>query len=112
MKKLSILNTIEYLCKQNKQWGVYISWVVDETVSYQWTEGELCKAAPYLSIEDDFQIMSDGNGFIFCDSEEEAYNIFDQTIGDDWPTKLNSYNGEFRVYASVVGPNGYETENT
>lgn len=116
MKKLSLMKTIEYFCKQQKVWGVYISYALqpdgEDSDSWIKNEEELYKAAPYLNRDKDYQLIFDEGGFILCDSEEEAFNVFDQTVGDDGPTKLNKYNGPMRVYAIVAGPRGFETENT
>lgn len=115
MKKLSVIHAFEYLCRKYKQWGVYISFGTDaedyDIDTFVKLEEELLKAMPYLD-DEDYQLMYDGCGLISCDSEKEAYIIFNQTVGDDGPTKLNSYNGPVSVYALVIGPNGFETENT
>ena len=119
MKKLRITDALEELCKKSSSWGVYILWSLESysyvTEKYEFDvdrPSELCKAAPYLDQQDDCSIIHNEQGFVLCDSKEEAYNIFNQTVGDDGPTELNSYNGDMRVYALVIGPNGYETENT
>ena len=109
MKKLSIVRALEHFCKQYKRWGVYLSF--SEGIEDNPCD-DIFKAMPYLNDDEDYQISADGMGFILCDSEEEAYKIFNQTVGDDGPTKTNLYDGPFRAYALVIGPDGFETENT
>jgi len=108
IQKLNIHDAFQALCKATKKWGVAISF--GDVEDYADVE----KAAPYLTLEDDFQIIiSDGRGIILCDTEEEMNSIFHQTVGDDGPTELNSYNGPVRVYALTCSPDGKMlTENT
>ena len=106
MKKLSHWRFTELFCKLTNKWCVYVAFCD----CYEWKE--IIKAAPYLSIDDDYQIIGDCEGWIVCENEEEAYKIFNQTVGDDGPTELNKYNGNVRIYAHVCGPKGIETENT
>ena len=69
-------------------------------------------AAPYLQELDTNKFIGDSAGSILCDSEEEAQNIFDRTVGDEGPTALNPYVGPANVYALMIGPDGLVTENT
>jgi hypothetical protein len=74
---------------------------------------EVLKAAPYLKLGDDCQIISDGSAVIICEDEEECRKVFDQTVGDDGPTDLNPYNGPVKVYALTINAKGeFENENT
>jgi hypothetical protein len=77
------------------------------------TWDDLLKAAPYLDPVKHCQVLSDGYGFIICDTEEELYKLYDQTVGDDGPTKTNSYDGPARVYAMTIDADGeLGNENT
>ena len=71
------------------------------------------EAAPYMA-EDGFnQMLCDGSGFLVFDSEEEMYRYYDQTVGDDGPTKSNPYDGPVRIYALTCGADGQtQSENT
>ena len=47
------------------------------------------------------------------DTEKEMEKHYDLTVGDDGPTKYNSYDGECRVYALTCSNTGeLLTENT
>lgn len=67
---------------------------------------EVMKAAPYLNFDDHLQLMTDGGGIIVCDSKEEMEDLYEQTVGDDGPTKKNSYDGTARVYALTCSNEG------
>jgi hypothetical protein len=69
-------------------------------------------AAPYLR-DVDLQIAVDGQATIVCDSWEECEALYDQTVGDDGPTKTNPYDGPGRVYALTIDATGQmQNENT
>lgn len=104
MKIYRITEALEELCIKSKQWVIYVSWDDEFNVD------EVQKAIPFLTIDD--LLLNYGEGVIFCNSQEEAYRLFDQIIGDDGPTESNKYNGYVRIYASTIGPYGFETENT
>lgn len=96
------------LCAARGQWGMFIS-------SGHENLGEICKAAPYLSADQAFELSSAGTGdaCLFFDSEEECERAFWSTVGDDGPTKTNPYNGPARVFACTCGPDGVlRHENT
>jgi hypothetical protein len=96
------------LAKLLNKWIIAIS-LNDDFIPYE----EYIKAAPYLASDEACQVVADGNGIIICDSEEECEKLFDLTVGDDGPTKSNSYNGPARVYALTISPNGeFVDENT
>ena len=113
MQKLTAFEAFALLCKSTNKWGLYISfnWPLDEEGKSDFDLFEISKAAPYidLTIENktpDMQMVFDEQGFILCDSEEEMQSLYDQTVGDDGPTKLNSYDGPARVFALTCDPNG------
>ena len=71
---------------------------------------EIRKAAPYLSLD---QVVMDGLYILTFDTENEMDEYFDMTVGDDGPTKDNSYTGMARVYAVTISNKGeLLTENT
>lgn len=78
----------------------------------------LLKAAPYLKGAKTVSghlmgFCSDEIIVVLCRSEKQAMDLFDQTVGDEGPTKKNRYNGPGRVYAAVFTPEGdCFTENT
>jgi len=88
------------LCKSHEKWGMYISFVDDTDLQ------EIFKAAPYLNTEAFMHTCVNGCGYILFDTEEEMMDLYHQTVGDDGPTKLNSYNGPARVYALTCDPQG------
>ena len=101
-------------CKATGKYAVAIFPSLSDTMHIQDLEGP----TPYLfPIVDNplghvTQIMADGVGFIICDSREEMEKYYDLTVGDDGPTKLNLYDGEYGVYAISCSPKGLENENT
>lgn len=99
-------DVLSLLCKAKGQWGMFISF---GEINME----ELFLAAPYLKGEE-FQVMAlCGHGFIFSDSKEEIYALYNQTVGDDGPTMENPYDGPARVYACTCNPEGrLQTENT
>jgi hypothetical protein len=84
---------------------------------------ELFKAAPYLreafanreqkNRDNPMQCVADGTAIIVCDTDKERDNLYEQTVGDDGPTKFNSYRGPVHVYALTIGRDGqFLNENT
>lgn len=74
---------------------------------------EVTKAAPYLAAGEHYQVLSDGTGIIVCEDEAEQERLYESTVGDDGPTKLNSYNGPARVFALTINDLGeLQNENT
>ncbi len=66
------------------------------------------KVAPYLNScnFDVSQALMGGYAFITCDSTKELNRLFDLTVGDDGPTKLNKYEGSVRIYALTIDCKG------
>jgi hypothetical protein len=112
MKAMSTHEVFQALCRATGKWGLYISfdryWENEDCIV-----DDLVKAAPYLAFPADGQVIMEGQGIILCDTEEERDRLFDQTVGDEGPTKLNPYNGPARVYALTCNPDGQlGNENT
>ncbi len=73
------------------------------------------KAAPYLKFDDNetMQAVFDGQAIIVCDTDKERDQLYHMTVGDDGPTKTNSYDGSVRVYALTIDRTGQAlNENT
>jgi hypothetical protein len=108
--KLTVTDAFQKLCKSAKKWGVYIelSHISAQEPEDAYTDyfDEILKAAPYLSITHDTQILVDGKCMILTDSEKEMDEIYNSTVGDDGPTKTNPYNGKARVYALTCDNHG------
>lgn len=86
-------NSYEIACllkKATNKFVLYVSWHDNNAENVQ-------KAAPYLSISD--ILTSNGYMYILCDSLDELNRLFDMTVGDNGPTKLNPYKGKTKVYA-------------
>lgn len=110
MKIMNGISVFQMACKLSGKWGMYVCFEGHETMSPDFRKN-LIEAAPYL--KDQHKIISDERGFLFFDSEEEMNISFNQTVGDDGPTKFNDYNGPVRVYALTCSSSGeLLSENT
>lgn len=111
MRKLDTTKTLQELAKALKKPCMYISiqYPSDDIADFE----DALKAAPYLSVEEDGQILMDDCGYIVFDSDEEMEKTFCQTVGDDGPTETNKYDGATRVYAITCSADGeLQNENT
>lgn len=115
-KRTRILLTIDDLvseyCKVTKQWSIRLGFEGLDLLTPKFM-AELVQAVPYLKDDDKLmQAVVDGNGYLFGD-ETYIQNLYDQTVGDDDPTKLNPYNGPMKVYALTISSTGdFMNENT
>lgn len=73
---------------------------------------EVLKAAPYLTLQEHSQIMVDGCAVLEFETEEEMWQHYHLTIGDDGPTKENPYNGPAKVNALTCVDGELMAENT
>jgi len=116
MKILDKMETLQLLCKSNKKWGMFISWVDsggNRPVFRYDLKDTLETPVPYLCYKNDAQAIMDGEAYLLFNDESEMCNHYDLTVGDDGPTQLNPYNGPFRVYAITCSPKGQlMNENT
>lgn len=101
---MELLNTIELMRQHavnTSKFCMYISWPEDAPYD------ELIRAAPYLK-QHEVGILgsSDDHIVLTFDTEEEMEHCFNQTVGDDGPTKLNNYIGPVRVYALTCSDKG------
>lgn len=107
MKVLDNLDILSVLCKAIGCWGVCFS--------FHCSPEDAKDAAPWLQkthVTRLEQIMADGRGYILFKTEEEMNDIYEQTVGDDGPTKKNPYVGP-GVYMITCGPDGeFMSENT
>lgn len=104
-------DVVEYVARTLGKPCLYVSFGAQYGADYDYTE--ICKAAPYLSIVKHGQALIEGRAIIVCESEDEAYELFNQTVGNDGPTPANPYDGNARVYACIYSADGEpQTENT
>jgi hypothetical protein len=114
MLSLDSHDLFRYYAQRSNQFGLLLSF------SWELTDdgtnlAELFEAAPILkTIWDDCpQIINDGIGYFFFDTEEELNKAYDNVVGDDGPTESNPYNGPARVYALTCDNLGnFCSENT
>lgn len=97
---------IEDLAAARKCWVLHLR----DCSPAEVTCAELTKACPILAGA--LYCLAEGTCAVYFDDEPSALAAFGQIVGDDGPTKTNSYNGPARVYAYLAGPNGGITENT
>ena len=109
MKSVCFPDLMAAYCKVHNTYMLYISFIRPITDN-EWEE--LFKAAPYLADGRFIQIQCDGYGWIECKDEAEMEHLYNLTVGEDGPTKLNLYSGPTRVYAMTCGPEGTRNENT
>jgi hypothetical protein len=99
----------EAYCKTQGVFGLYLSVSMDSTYD------EYRQAAPYLANDPVLWIQFQLKGWVLLTFkfEKECDAYYRQTVGDDGPTKTNSYNGPARVYACKIKPySGITAENT
>lgn len=109
MKALTQIDAFELLCKSTKNWGIFLSF----RGGYNGTP-DIFEAVPYLKDHSsNIQMLCDGMAILLFETEEEMEHHYYRTVGDDGPTKFNSYDGECRVYALTCSPSGQlMNENT
>lgn len=113
MKKLSAISWACETAKALKKPCMYIniSYSYDDIEKYD--PKQIILAAPYLSFEDDTQLISDNYGLLVFETEEERDEAFWQTVGPDGPTKTNKYDGPCSIYALTIDSDGItQNENT
>jgi hypothetical protein len=101
MKLLDTFQLIRKYAKATSKFCMYISWPEDFLFS------ELIRAAPYLEKYEQAVFTAIDNSLILVfDTEKEMEHCYNQTVGDDGPTKLNNYIGPTRVYALTYSHEG------
>ena len=92
---------LSVLCKQYGKWGVYVNNLQPESDTYEFSLQEIYKAAPWMNEidhADKVELLVEGFGYFLFDNEKEMQLIFDRTVGDDGPTRLNDYKGSWKIY--------------
>ena len=109
MQALGIIEIFQQLCEIRQRWGLYISFDLESVDE----PNDIFKAAPYLEYDKHAEILDGNRGIFLFDAEEEMEKYYNQTVGPDGPTEVNSYNGDCIVYALTCDPNGNMlSENT
>ena len=108
------IDMLESVCKNTKRWGLYISIYVPADIPIGESIDEVLKAALFLNPVDHGQVIADGRGWFFFDTEDEMNDAFWMCVGDNGPTgDVNPYDGPVRVYAITCDTNGITmNENT
>ena len=99
MQPMNEIDVLESICKNTNRWGLYINIFVPDEVPIGKSIDEILKAAFFLNPEDHGQIIADGHGWFFFDTQEEMEAAYWTCVGDDGPTEVNPYDGPVRVYA-------------
>lgn len=98
-KALTVIEMAQIVCKARKKPGIFLSFN-GEPIS------ENIKCAPYLDDDKSMQAIADGYGLVLCDSIKERDRLYDMTVGDEGPTRLNKYKGTGNVYALTISAKG------
>ncbi len=108
MRTYGAMRMLEAHCKATGLWGVYM-----QSTSAPGLK-DMMSAAPFLTLDGDpGDILINGRGFVFCDTQLEMEQVYNQIVGDDGPTELNSYAGPGRWYAISCDNEGVTlNENT
>lgn len=110
-KSLLPSDLLQLHCKASGCWGLLLrlpDW--SEPITKLNMSSEVRKAAPYL--QGDWSVWP-GDTVFFFGTRKEIEGMFWQTVGEDGPTKTNSYNGPARVYAVTSDDRGnLQHENT
>ena len=93
-RELDLFEILKAISKVLNKPCMYIS-IIDSGDNWD----EVIKAAPYLNKDEHTQLLLNGYGYLVFNSEEEMQEAYNQTVGDEGPTKFNKYNGSVRVYA-------------
>jgi hypothetical protein len=104
MQKVDKMEALRIMCRTTKKWGMYIG--IGDWEDTDHFLDELVKAAPYLNVDEYFQLISDEMCYLLFDTEEEMEKTFEMTVGDEGPTSLNKYDGQVRVYAITCSDQG------
>ena len=117
MKYNDVYEIIEQLSVFSNKFYIYISicseYIYDICNSKKLDPvSELKKAIPFLTISQAFNFYFKECKVLEFETEEDMLNCYDQIVGDDGPTKLNSYNGPVKVYALTIYKGKLMNENT
>lgn len=106
MRVLSGTSILEALCKASHKWGMLLHMSFGDYNGASITPKEMFGAVPYLDPNKHLQFYMDEQGILLFDTENEMKVCFQKTVGDDGPTKFNSYSGPARCYAITCSPDG------
>lgn len=107
MPRKALLNWTEVLSTVAKGTGKHVLYL---SLSGRFQDIKL--AAPYLTVEE-MNVLATEPIHLLFDTMGEMMEAYNQTVGEDGPTKTNQYNGPTRIYACAVKPDGtILTENT
>lgn len=109
MKVLGIYDLLQAATSKHNKWGILISFTPPSDLeTFDVDLAELTKAAPWFFGDPEISgdAVMEGFAIVLFDSEEEMDTAFDSTVGDDGPTKVNSYSGPTTVFACTCDPNG------
>lgn len=110
-KPLDQNQVLEATAKGLGKWCLHLSFHATSL-----NEAEVVKAAPCLNELGPFDRTSFillGGGTLVFSAEAKAREAYSSTVGEDGPTKTNSYDGPTKVYACLCGPDGkIRTENS
>lgn len=118
MRPLSMIDMMREYCRISGKYAMLLTFTMPEASEIDAWFPEIYKAAPYLKgrtlgeRSDFLDIITNEQGVLVFDTKEEMDRYYDQTVGDDGPTKLNPYDGPGRVGALTCGPRGLINENT
>lgn len=107
MKTLTHIELFQKYCEVSNQFGLLLSYSGDH-----WFR-ELYLAAPFLNEDQAIALSMGETLYLFFKDNDTMMYHYHQMVGDDGPTKLNSYHGPVRVYALTCDNKGnLLTENT
>ena len=113
------LETLQALCKYSKKFGLMVSFDTEPADGMSWDEYfPGIKSASNGRIdwdanEDQHQLVIEGLGWALFESEEDLYDAYYDFVGDDGPTKRNSYDGPIKIFAATCSDEGeLWSENT
>ena len=109
MKIVDEMGLFALACKAQTMWGLYLSF--PEVWEDPKITEEFKKAC--LFYDKLGTVSMDGKAYLFFESETEMWDHYYSVVGEDGPTKMNPYNGDFKIFALTCDPQGNMlTENT
>ena len=112
MRALTTATTLQAAAKGLKRWCMYVG-IHDYPHN---TEEGILKAAPCLlelAPFDRHSFIEEGGGILVFRTEALCRAAYDSTVGEDGPTKTNSYDGPVHIYCLTCDDKGIlHNENT
>lgn len=97
------------VCKAQNKWGIMISLIIIDDSSNCPLVPEIQKAIPILDRTQCFHFLSNcfESTYLLFDTEEGMNDAFSHIVGEDGPTRKNSYKGDkVKVNAVTCNPEG------